>query len=147
MPLLPFRIWIAFACFFCLSFDAGAQTQIRGRAMVVVDTSGSMIWHFGDCDTTGGDGGNAALFCDNRIGGSYACSKQCTAANGAAQLFPTTITNPSRLYAAKAALNDVINSASGAIDFGLERYALGSIADYGVATCPDPESCCIPQSD
>ena len=92
-----------------LAANANAQTQIKARAMLMVDTSGSMVWHFGDCSTTGGDGGSPALFCDNNIGTAFTCAANtsCTAANGAQQLFPTTIANPSRLYAAKAALNSL----------------------------------------
>jgi len=143
-----------------------AQTQIKGRALVTVDTSGSMVWHFGDCNTTGGDGApGAALFCDNGMGQmlngqpvtsggvTYACSPQvaCTLANGAASLFPipsgTTLSNPSRMYAAKAALNDVINAASGAIDFGLEKYANYSLNDGSTNFCPNATYCCTPPTD
>ena len=104
-----------------------------------------MVWHFGDCNTTGGDGSGVALYCDNNIGTAFTCSSNaaCTAANGAQQLFPTTLANPSRMYAAKTALNDVLNSASGAIDFGLQRYIVSGAAD-GLA-CPDPTYCCSPQ--
>src|SRR5262249_27265290 len=28
---------------------AQAQTTVRARSLVLVDTSGSMVWHFGDC--------------------------------------------------------------------------------------------------
>jgi formylglycine-generating enzyme required for sulfatase activity len=117
--------------------------------MVMVDTSGSMIWHFGDCSTTGGDGGNPALFCDNKIGTvggqTFDCNQPtCDVAHGAQPLFPTTLTNPSRLYAAKAALNDVINSASGSLDFGLERYTVASLVDSNPSQCPNGTSCCNP---
>src|SRR5437868_10921891 len=91
----------------CLSASASAQTTIKARAMVMVDTSGSMVWHFGDCDSTGGDGANPSLFCDNHIGGSYDCSKACSVANGGVNEFPVANpNNPSRLFAAKAALTD-----------------------------------------
>src|SRR5262245_57595087 len=101
---------------------AHAQSQIKGRALVTVDTSGSMVWHFGDCQSTGGDSGSPAYFCDNNIGTGFACTQNLTCAGAATALplFPTTPANPSRLFAAKRALQNVINSASGSLDFGLE---------------------------
>src|SRR6185369_2325868 len=124
---------------------AAAQT-VRGRALVLVDTSGSMVWHFNDCSSAGGDSGNAALFCDNNLGTGYDCSKACSSANGGLSIFPSSAINPSRLFGAKAALVQVVNAASGSIDFGLERFAPATIADYGVAICNDAVNCCAPAS-
>src|SRR5262249_22925978 len=96
--------------------SAVAQTTIRGRVLVLVDTSGSMAWHFNDCSSANGDGASGvAAFCDNGING-FTCNAKttCTPATGAA-LFQANATNPSRLLAAKAALNDVINSSSGSV--------------------------------
>src|SRR5579859_1633844 len=92
--------------------NAAAQTTIRGRVLVLVDTSGSMIWHFNDCSSAGGDGDSSAAYCDNGINGSTftcAANQTCSPSAGAA-LFKSNANNPSRLLAAKAALNDVINS-------------------------------------
>jgi MYXO-CTERM domain-containing protein len=117
--------------------------------MVMVDTSGSMVWHFGDCATSNGDSGAPAVFCDNSIGTAFACNKNlaCSIANGGVPLWPTTLNNPSRLYAAKAALNDVINSAAGDLDFGLERYSLTVANEYanGFNFCPNGTNCCHTQ--
>jgi hypothetical protein len=129
---------------------AEAQTQIKARAMVMVDTSGSMVWHFGDCATSGGDGDNTALFCDNSLGSgdSFTCAQSCTVGpnGGLTGVFKTTADNPSRLFAAKAALTDAILAASGSIDFGLERYAVATAADFGgLSLCSDPNNCCTPQ--
>jgi Sulfatase-modifying factor enzyme 1/Stigma-specific protein, Stig1/Putative metal-binding motif len=136
---------VAIGCVMGAPSVASAQTQIKARALVMVDTSGSMVWHFGDCATSGGDGGNAALFCDNHIGNGFDCSKQCTTGSGLNGVFSTTNDNPSRLFAAKAALTDAILAASGSIDFGLERYAVGTAADFGgLALCSDPNYCCTP---
>jgi hypothetical protein len=139
-------VW-ALLTFALLCGAASAQTQIKGRALVMIDTSGSMVWHFGDCATTGGDSGSPSLLCDNNIGTSFACSlgNACTIANGALPLFASTPSNPSRLFAAKQALANVINSSSGSIDYGLERYALASLVDgYNPNPCPNGTYCCTP---
>ncbi len=117
--------------------------------MVLVDTSGSMVWHFNDCSGAGGDGSKGdAAYCDNGINGSsFTCAANatCSPSTGAA-LFQANADNPSRLLAAKAALNDVINSSSGSIDFGLERYAIATAADFRAGTptiCADANNCCV----
>src|SRR6185369_11764243 len=102
-----------------------APTQIKGRVMVLLDTSGSMIWHFGDNNSTGGDSSpGLAQFCDNSLGGgsTFACNanKACTAANGARPFWPVAdAANPSRMLAAKLALQNVVNANAGILDFGL----------------------------
>jgi hypothetical protein len=107
--------------------EARAQTQIKGRVMVLVDTSGSMAFHFTDNVTTGGDGDLQSRYTDGFVtdqsfypgrllgGGSFDGIN-------------------SRLYSAKRALTEVVNS-TGNLDFGLMRYALGS-------TCADARNCC-----
>jgi MYXO-CTERM domain-containing protein len=142
------HIFVA-AAVLAVSLNSDAN-QIKARAMVLVDTSGSMVWHFGDCSSTGGDGGNSALFCDNSIGNGYSCpatsagASTCTVATGI-NYFQTTQNNPSRLFAAKAALTDAIFSASGSIDFGLERYAVATAADFGgLSICNNATNCCTP---
>ncbi|HVY24933.1 MAG TPA: MopE-related protein [Polyangiaceae bacterium] len=126
-----------------------APTQIKGRVMVLLDTSGSMIWHFGDSNSTGGDSSpGLAQFCDNALGGgsTFACNanKACTAANGARPFWPVAdAANPSRMLAAKLALQNVVNANAGILDFGLERYAES-------AACPNttnPAYCCNSQTD
>lgn len=126
-----------------------APTQIKGRVMVLLDTSGSMIWHFGDNNSTGGDSSpGLAMFCDNALGGgsTFACNanKACTAANGGRAYWPVAdATNPSRMLAAKLALQNVVNANAGILDFGLERYAEDP-------TCPNttnPAYCCNSQTN
>jgi MYXO-CTERM domain-containing protein len=111
---------------------AGAQTnQIRPRVMVMIDTSGSMAFHFNDNNTTGGDGSskyqdgvltrqfvsdkNLSLYIGRELGGSAdfcgAPSSNVTDYDGV----------NSRLFAAKQALSNVISGA-GEIDWGLMRY-------------------------
>src|SRR5215212_5477486 len=91
---------------------ASAQVVIKPRVMVVIDTSGSMLWHFEDNNSCGGDGDRNSTYRDNMIGPN--------------KLYPGTDGNKSRLYAAKRAFSDVIN-ATGDIDFGLERYAINQM--------------------
>ena len=122
-------------------------TVIKGRVLIQMDTSGSMVWDFAGHATPKGDGDSTALFCDNNLAGNtFHCddNKACTVANGAAARFPVAdLTNPSRLYAAKSALNQVLKSQSGVIDFGLERFIEN-------ANCPSSSSkslyCCTTQS-
>ena len=124
---------------FLIAGSAQAQSQIHGRVMVMIDTSGSMMEHFGDCFGTGGDSGAAAVYCDNQIGSTFACNKNLactTGANGGVAYFPTTLNNPSRLYSAKVALTNFINSAGG-LEFGLERYAPNTCG-----FCSDGTYCC-----
>src|SRR5262245_53207698 len=109
---------------------AGAQ-QIKGRVMVLVDTSGSMIWHFGDNFTAGGDGDQNSLFTDSvQVGKNY---------------YPGTLVNgtwsgtTSRLYAAKRAVTNVIYGASGIIDFGLMRFIAGPVNKQN---CDSATNCC-----
>ena len=132
-----------------LSAQAVAQTQVKPRAMVMVDTSGSMVWHFNDCNAAG-DGDLSARFCDNSLasGGGFACNRNlaCTFANGAENQYPGSNLTPgmgvspdgvnSRIWAAKTAMTNIILGGPD-VDWGLERYALNS-------SCPNPNWCCIP---
>lgn len=130
---------------------AVAPTQIKGRVMVLLDTSGSMLWHFDDSNSTNGDsprGNGIAQFCDNGLanGSTFACNanKACTIANGALNYWPVADNaDPSRLLASKQALQNVVNANAGILDFGLERYAESS-------ACPNttnPAYCCNSQTD
>jgi MYXO-CTERM domain-containing protein len=130
---------------------AVTPTQIKGRVMVLLDTSGSMLWHFADDNTTNGDsprGNGVARFCDNGLanGSTFACNANvaCTAANGALNYWQVDDNaNPSRLLASKQALQNVVNANAGVLDFGLERYAEST-------ACPNttnPAYCCNPQTN
>jgi hypothetical protein len=145
---LTFPVVVDFAVFGeGVTAMAAPPTIIKGRALVLLDTSGSMLWHFADNDTAWGDSDSSAVFCDNNIGTGFACNSgvACTTANGGLNAWPTTnpTTNPSRLYAAKSALQNVLNQNSGLIDFGLERFIES-------ADCPNtanPAYCCTPRSN
>lgn len=126
---------------------AVAPTLIKGRVMVLLDTSGSMIWQFGSSTGTHGDGprDSRTQFCDNSLGNgsTFACTQNvtCTAANGARPYWQVDDSaQPSRMLASKLAMQNVVNAYSGLLDFGLERYAED-------ANCPDPTYCCITQTD
>ncbi len=121
-------------------------TQIKGRVMVLLDTSGSMIWQFGSSTGTHGDSprDGRALRCDNNMPGStFSCTQNvpCTAANGAGAYWPVdNAAQPSRMLASKLAMQNVINAYSGILDFGLERYAEDG-------SCANSLYCCNPQTN
>ncbi len=129
---------------------AVTPTQIHGRVMVLLDTSGSMIWHFDDSNSTGGDSPpGQAVICDNTLGGgsTFACSanQACVASATAGRSYwpVADAADPSRMLAAKLALQNVVNANAGILDFGLERYAES-------AACPNttnPAYCCNSQTD
>ena len=108
---------------------AARAQQIKGRVMVMVDTSGSMVWHFNNNNSTGGDGDLKSLFTD-----SLQANKN---------YYPGNLINGvpdgtnSRIYAAKAALTNVVN-ATGDIDFGLMRYAPANVGNG----CQNNVNCC-----
>jgi MYXO-CTERM domain-containing protein len=125
-----------------------APTQIKGRVMVLLDTSGSMLEQFGNNTNTHGDspvGNGTARMCDNALGGStFACTPNvaCTIANGALNFWPVAAAaNPSRMLASKLALQNVVNANAGLLDFGLERYA----EDAGCPNTTNPAYCCNSQ--
>ncbi|HXK18952.1 MAG TPA: MopE-related protein [Polyangiaceae bacterium] len=127
-----------------------APTQIKGRVMVLLDTSGSMLGEFASATNTHGDspvGGGIAQMCDNALGGSaFACNANvaCTIANGALNFFPVdAAANPSRMLASKLALQNVVNANVGLLDFGLERYA----EDTGCPNAANPAYCCTSQTN
>jgi hypothetical protein len=110
-----------------------AQTQIKPRVLIMLDTSGSMSWHMTDNSITGGDG--SSLYRDGAvtentyyrgmpIGSTTCAAGGCSLTGTCGAGFDGT---NSRLYTAKQAINNVIN-ASGDIDWGLMRYT--------GATCP-----------
>jgi hypothetical protein len=114
---------VAMAC----AGPAFAQVQIKSRVMVVVDTSGSMLDHFGDNNGCGGDGNAQSRYTDiNVVNRNY---------------YPGTLINGvpdganSRLFGAKSALFNVVNS-TGDIDFGLMRYHMNA------GNCPNAQNCC-----
>ncbi|MCK6569638.1 MYXO-CTERM sorting domain-containing protein [Myxococcota bacterium] len=76
---------------------APASAQTSPRVLVIFDTSGSMLWDYQDIEACGGDGSQTHphRLCDNALG--------------------------SKLYHAKAALSDIVQSAGGT-EFGLMRY-------------------------
>ncbi|MBN2197082.1 MAG: hypothetical protein JW751_30030 [Polyangiaceae bacterium] len=118
-------------------------TMVKGRILVLVDTSGSMLWGFSNTSTQYGDSDASARFCDNAIGTSFDCQDtvdgapaECTAANGAVSQYVST-PNVSRMAATKAALQRVLLAHSGLVDFGLERFAAWD-------GCNNPTYCCRP---
>mgnify|MGYP001598706531 CR=1 FL=1 len=119
-----------------------APTQIKGRVMVLLDSSGSMLEQFGSTTNTHGDspvGSGIARFCDNGMTGStFACNANlpCTTANGALNYWPVAnAANPSRMLASKLALQNVVNANAGLLDFGLERYAEATSCANGTYCC------------
>ncbi len=116
---------------------------IKGRVMVIFDTSGSMIWEFDTETDLTGDSDDTALLCDNLIGTGFRCDANvaCSSANGAIGRFAVAdpVNNPSRMLAAKAALYNVVNAQAGLLDFGLIRFA--------GAGCSNADYCCQPQID
>ncbi len=124
---------------------AAAQTQIRPRVMVMIDTSGSMSEHFTDGKTTGGDG--SIYFKDSLMTRQFPndtdLSLYVGLELGTAQCVtpPTTLSSydgiNSRMYAAKQALTNVLNG-SGDIDWGLMRYTGNSCALQSGTFTPDP---------
>jgi hypothetical protein len=105
-----------------------AQTQVKPRLQVIVDTSGSMVWTpqtnttFTQGVYTHGDGSNENPGCD---------------VNGDGQF------NDSKIYQAKQALANVV-SAWGEVEWALERYAQ---ATAGQTCSPDVEIQCASNSD
>src|SRR5262249_31803948 len=110
-----------------LPSKAPAQTQIRPRVILMVDTSGSMTLDFSGTDTFGDGSTN---YSDNTMTNSLASNKNMTLyvgreTAGVCTSPPATLSSyagiGSRMFAAKGALTDVING-SGDIDWGLMRY-------------------------
>jgi MYXO-CTERM domain-containing protein len=134
-----------------------APVQIKGRLLVLLDTSGSMTEQFTSGTNTQADGDSNAVYCDNNLGtngGSttygFTCGQNvaCTTANGGRPDFRLPMTNgvvttPSRMYAAKQALTNVITAHAGLLDFGLERYSSKTVGGGG-GNCTDATYCCTP---
>ncbi len=124
-----------------------APTQIKGRVMLILDTSGSMLYGFGDSTSRGADGDSRAVFCDNDLysgSDAFRCSDNvaCTTGNGGRGYWRLAdIANPSRMFAAKEALSNVINAHAGLLDFGLERYIHDN---SGSDACTNGTYCCTP---
>ena len=150
--------FVAFAIASLLGVRPAQAQQIKSRVMVLLDTSGSMGFHFKDpltltyppsanADYPGGDGST-----------SYTDGVQANA-----NMFPGKLLGNgtrdgvnSRLYAAKNALNDAINAYSGDVDFGLSSYdwtncafnapgceacQLYTCTGFGCAICPKNGNC------
>jgi hypothetical protein len=133
---------------------ASAQTQIKPRVMIMVDTSGSMLADFATDVSTGGDG--STYYKDSLITRDVTVDFNLTPYIGPElspvtnQCIPTN-TPPanevyngvnSRMFAAKAALTNVLNG-SGDVEWGLERYTgtqctVRSHTFQTVPTLPDP---------
>src|SRR4051812_22500124 len=123
---------LALAISLSVAGAASAQTQIKPRVMIMVDTSGSMHDDFNG-NGTGGDGSN--FYKDSLITRDRTVDFNLTPYIGV-EVSPNTnqcmpAPNPpanehysgqdSRLFAAKAAVTDVLNG-SGDVEWGLERY-------------------------
>jgi hypothetical protein len=126
---------------------AVAPVQIKARMLVLLDTSGSMIWRFTNTTGLGADGDNRAVFCDNNLFSgpdTFHCNDNvpCSVANGGRPYWqlPNPTTDPSRMYAAKEAITNVVSAHSGLLDFGLERFA----ANGG---CPNAITFLMEQND
>src|SRR5262249_38480725 len=103
--------------------------QVKARVLVLVDTSGSMVAHFNNNNSCGGDGDLNSRYTDRNVAGR--------------NYYPGTIIGGqpdgknSRMYAAKLALTDVLN-ATGDLDFGLMRYAAAPVPNG----CQNATHCC-----
>jgi hypothetical protein len=127
-----------------LATTAHAQTQIKARALVMIDTSGSMIWHFNDC-TVAGDGDGSARLCDNNQSPQFDCTLGATcstSAPGAVAAYPLPDGAASRIWGAKTAMTNVILGGPD-VDWGLERYIPDDIAN---GVCVNAKWCCQPST-
>jgi hypothetical protein len=98
--------------------------------LVLVDTSGSMVWHFANNNSCGGDGDLASLYTDINVANKNY--------NPGTLIKGVPDGTNSRLYAAKAALTNVVN-ATGDLDFGLMRYSPNGVGRGG---CQNNRNCC-----
>jgi hypothetical protein len=106
---------------------AFAQTQIKPRVLVMVDTSGSMVQHLTDNAPTFGDGSNGYKDSQATMPTYYRGTPPGGITCGALGCGPSGTCGAgfdganSRMFAAKQALTNVLNG-SGDIDWGLMRY-------------------------
>jgi MYXO-CTERM domain-containing protein len=131
---------------------AAAQTnQIKPRVLIMVDTSGSMNYHLTGDTSTGGDGSD--LYQSSVLTRSKATTPGYSPYEGfqiqtGAPICPAPAAASfdganSRLFAAKSAINNVING-SGDIDWGLMRYAgsyCGFSSTFTNTTCRSNNAC------
>jgi hypothetical protein len=109
-----------------------ASGNTRPRVLVLVDTSGSMTYHFVDSISTGGDG--STVYTDALMTrgltqapgfglypGYQLSGPVCPPASPPTALTAYDGVN-SRMYAAKTAVTNLVN-ASGSVDWGLMRYS------------------------
>ncbi|NRA34542.1 MAG: hypothetical protein HRU17_14500, partial [Polyangiaceae bacterium] len=135
-----------------VSANAVTTSIVKGRVMVILDTSGSMLLNFGGGTHTHGDGPETgSVFCGGDMADvtgttpSFRCEDnvECTAANGVEAYPVPSESDPSRMFGAKEALANVINAHSGLLDFGLTRY----IENSSASACPNETYCCDPAAD
>ncbi|NQY92406.1 MAG: hypothetical protein HRT46_12235, partial [Deltaproteobacteria bacterium] len=135
-----------------VSANAVTASIVKGRVMVILDTSGSMLLNFGGGTHTHGDGPETgSVFCGGDMSDvtgttpSFRCEDnvECTVANGVDAYPVPSESDPSRMFGAKEALTNVINAHSGLLDFGLTRY----IENVSSSTCPNETYCCDPAVD
>jgi len=115
-----------YACILLTPRIANAQTSVRARVLLMVDTSGSMTEHMDSNTDSFADG--STIYRDAIM------TRDTTTFGGGFSMYPgIALTNAclanstydgsnSRLFNAKAAVTNVVN-ASGDIDWGLMRYA------------------------
>jgi Putative metal-binding motif len=149
------RLALAIGCFVAgAPLAVSAQTQIKPRVMIMVDTSGSMLDDFASNNSTGGD--NSTFYKDSLITRDVTSERNLTPYIGTEispvtnQCIPTN-TPPlteiysgsnSRMFAAKAAVTNVLNG-SGDVEWGLMRYTgnqctVRAHTFQTVPTLPDP---------
>jgi hypothetical protein len=106
-----------------------AQTAIKPRVILMVDTSGSMVSHLSDNNPTFGDGSSSykdASITNNsyyegvQVGSLNCGGAGCSLSGTCPAAGPFDGVN-SRMFAAKQAITNVLNG-SGDIDWGLMRY-------------------------
>jgi hypothetical protein len=159
------RLAFAISCFVAgTPLLAAAQTQIKPRVLLMVDTSGSMLGHFTDDISTGGDG--STYYHDSLITRQFPADANLSMyvgnfLTGSCAAPPTVLTQydgvNSRIYGAKAAVNNVING-SGDVDWGLMRYSgtdcamvangfTNDTSSVGNLNIPEPFGRCTQNSD
>ncbi len=110
-------------------FLSAAQTQVRPRVILMIDTSGSMTEHFNNNNESGGDGSSyyqdgvmtRQLSTDANLSlyEGFELNPTNTCPAGGAEVYDGS---NGRLAGAKAAVTNVVNG-SGDVDWGLMRYS------------------------
>jgi hypothetical protein len=120
------HIWRSLGILIALCGTAAAQTQIKPRVMLMVDTSGSMTEDTVMTNPTGGDGSTSyqdqfMTISSNETSPNLSAYRGFSTSNTCPAVIANTIGSTSKMAAAKAAVTNVING-SGDIDWGLMRY-------------------------